>query len=337
MADHRTISADTLNTWLQLGHEVSILDIRPRKERAEWFIPQSIHFNAYEQLKSNAQNPFKGLHLAKDIPTVVVCAAGKTSATGAAELAKAGYDAYSLEGGMMQWTFAWNTAEEDFKTFKLIQVRRTAKGCLSYIIASQHEAAIVDSSLPVEVYEHLFKKSNLTLKFVIETHIHADHLSRSMALSERFKVPVLLPVPNKAGFPYTPYDENTDLSIGAVKIKIYGSPGHTLESKTLLVDDQVLLTGDTLFVDGVGRPDLKASEEEALIKARQLYQSLRGLCSLPNHLRIYPAHTSEPVDYDRVPISGSIGEIKKKISLLQLSEDEFAAAILQRVPPTPAN
>ena len=337
MTDQRTISPSTLNKWLQDGHDVTILDIRPARERAEWFIPHSIHFNAYEQLKAKAQHPFRGLFIDKDVPVVVVCAAGRTSAIGAEVLANAGYDACSLEGGMKHWTFAWNTADQHFNNFKLTQVRRSAKGCLSYIISSQQEAVIIDASLPVEVYEQLLKGSDLTLKFVVETHIHADHLSRSKALADQFNVPVLLPVPNKVEFPFTPLDDEADLSVGAVKIKIYSSPGHTPESKTLLVDDQVLLTGDTLFTDGVGRPDLKASEEESLNKAKLLYQSLKTLSSLPDALLVFPAHTSKPVDYDHVPVSRTIGEIKTKLSLLQLGEDEFTADILQRIPPAPAN
>ena len=77
MTEVKTINTDTLRNWLELGHPLSILDIRPMSERAEWFIPQSIHINAYEKLKNNDFEAFNGLHLDKNVPVVTFCAGGK--------------------------------------------------------------------------------------------------------------------------------------------------------------------------------------------------------------------------------------------------------------------
>lgn len=337
MESVREINTDTLRTWLENGKEISILDIRPIKERTEWFIPGSIYFNAYDKLKAGNTDALHGLHLDKSIPVVTLCAGGKTSLIAAGLLQKQGFEAYSLQGGMKGWSLSWNTAKISFPDFDIIQFRRTGKGCLSYIISSNKDAIVVDASLPVQAYQEALQKSKLTLKRIIETHIHADHLSRSKQLAESNKAPLHLPAPNKVNFDFVPITDTTVFQVGNISIKAIQTPGHTLESTSYLIDDKVLLTGDTLFINGVGRPDLKANNEEAMQKSKMLYQSLQKLLTLDENIIVLPAHTSQPVDFDNIPIQTTIGNIKKTVAMLQLKEEEFINTILQRIPPTPAN
>lgn len=333
----REINTDTLRTWLTTGKEVTILDIRPIHERTEWFIPGSIYLDAYEKLKSNNPDALHGLHLDRALPVVAICAGGKTSALAAALLQQQGFEAYSLQGGMKGWSLSWNTAKLSFTDFEIIQFRRTGKGCLSYVLSSNNEAIVVDASLPIEAYQEFLVKEKFTLKYVIETHIHADHLSRSKQLAEINKVALHLPVSNKVNFSFKPVDDKTVFKIGNISIEAIQTPGHTLESTSYLVNNKVLFTGDTLFINGVGRPDLKADNDEALQKSKMLYQSLQKLLALDENTIVLPAHTSQPVDFDNIPIQTTIGSIKKNVSMLQLSEAEFINTILQRIPPTPAN
>lgn len=337
MTHIKIIDTKTLRDWLETGKEVSIIDIRPIGERAEWHIPQSIYINAYDKLKANEKNAFKGLHLDKNIPVVVICAGGKTSLIGAEILQNQGFEAYSLEGGMRGWTLSWNTAKITFPNFEIIQLRRTGKGCLSYIVVSNKEAFVVDASLPVEVYEQILEQQKLTLKYVIETHIHADHISRSKQLADNNNVPLFLPYPNKVSFDFEPIDSNTVFELGNIKIKSIKTPGHTLESTTFLIDEKVLLSGDTLFTNGVGRPDLKANNNEALEKTKSLYQSLQTILALDDAIIVLPSHTNQPVDFDNKPIQTTIGFIKSNVAMLQLDENEFTNTILQRIPATPSN
>lgn len=331
------ISTDTLRTWLETGKEVSILDIRPIQERTEWFIPGSVYYNAYDKLKANNPNALQGLHLDKTIPVVTICAGGKTSLIAAEQLNEQGFEAYSLQGGMKEWSLSWNTAKLSFPDFEIIQFRRTGKGCLSYLVASNNEAIIVDASLPVEAYEEFLIKEKLTLKHVIETHIHADHLSRSKQLAESNKATLHLPAPNKVNFEFIPVTGSTVFQAGNINIKAIQTPGHTLESTSYLIDDKALLTGDTLFINGVGRPDLKANNDEAMQRSKMLYQSLQELLALDENIIVLPAHTSQPVEFDHTPIQTTIGNIKKTVPMLQLKVEEFINTILQRIPPTPAN
>ncbi len=331
------IDTATLQDWLETGKPVNILDVRPIQERTEWFIPGSIYFNAYDKLKAKNPDALQDLHLDKTVPVVTICAGGKTSLIAAKLLQKKGFEAYSLQGGMKGWSLSWNTAKISFPDFEIIQFRRTGKGCLSYIVISNHEAIAVDASLPIDVYQEILKKENLKLKHVIETHIHADHLSRSKQLAENSMATLHLPVPNKVSFDFVSVNNKTVFQIGNISIKAIQTPGHTLESTSYLIDDEVLFTGDTLFINGVGRPDLKANNDEAIEKSKMLYQSLLKLMALDENIIVLPAHISQPVDFDNIPIQTTIGKIKKTVAMLQLKEQEFVNTILQRIPPTPAN
>ena len=333
----KEINTNTLRTWLETGKEVSILDIRPMQERTEWFIPGSIYFSAYDKLKANKPGALHGLHLDKTVPVVAICAGGKTSSIAAALLQEQGFEAYSLQGGMNAWSLAWNTARLSFPDFEIIQFRRTGKGCLSYLVVANNEAIIVDASLSLDAYEDVLKKENLQLKHVIETHIHADHLSRSKQLAANNHTTLHLPAPNQVNFDFVPVTGTTVFQIGNISIKAMQTPGHTVESTSYLVDDKVVLTGDTLFINGVGRPDLKADNEEAIQKSQMLYRSLQKLLALDENMILLPAHTSQPIDFDNIPVQTTIGSIKKNVAMLQLNEDEFVHTILKRIPPTPAN
>ena len=114
------------------------------------------------------------------------------------------------------------------------------------------------------------------------------------------------------------------------------TPGHTLESTTYKIDG-LAFTGDTLFIDGVGRPDLKADQEEAIQKSKQLHHSLKRLLELNSSVIVLPAHSSKAVPFDGKLLGESIGVLKEKLDLLKLNESEFVQYTLSRIPPTPPN
>lgn len=147
-----TVSAATLRRWLEEDKPVVVLDVRPQDQRAEWFIPGSIHIDAYDQIKQHHTTALDVLAISKKVPVVTVCAAGKTSEIAAAILNQKGYEVYSLEGGMKAWSLSWNTAVLRDGGLNIIQIRRTGKGCLSYLIASENEALVIDASVDTEVY-----------------------------------------------------------------------------------------------------------------------------------------------------------------------------------------
>src|SRR5215217_230307 len=141
-----TIEMDILWQWLEQGRPVTILDVRPSDERAEWAIPGSIHVDAYHALKAGDPQALASVELPDNVPVVTICGAGKTSLIAAQELQARGMPARSLRGGMQAWSLAWNHAPVSVpgSAAQVIQVRRTGKGCLSYLIGADGAAAVID-------------------------------------------------------------------------------------------------------------------------------------------------------------------------------------------------
>lgn len=333
----KEITADTLREWLEVGKEVNILDIRSTDEREEWHIPNSIHLDVYEELKNHNPKALNGIEFDKSTPVVTVCAGGNTSLIAAELLRQEGYEAYSLQKGMKGWNLAWNIAFLAFDKFEIIQFRRSGKGCLSYLIISHNEAMVVDASLPVEVYQKSITKRGLILKYAVDTHIHADHLSRTKELAGIYTIEPSVPANDKLTYPYLPISDGFNFSLGEIRIKAIHTPGHTFESTTFLVDGNVLLTGDTLFINGVGRPDLKSSHNEARKKSRMLFHSLKKLLELDHSILVMPGHTSSPIAFDQNFIQNSLAEILTNTTLLSQTEEVFVSMLLDRIPSSPAN
>jgi glyoxylase-like metal-dependent hydrolase (beta-lactamase superfamily II)/rhodanese-related sulfurtransferase len=337
-----TISVKELRDWLDQSEPVTVLDVRPISERAEWSIPGSIHVDAYRALWKGDPDALADIDLPSNRPVVTVCAAGRTSQIAAEQLSKRGYSALSLDGGMKAWSEAWNIAEVTLqhgndRGARVIQVRRTGKGCLSYTIGSRGEAAVIDASLDPQIYIKIAGSYGWKIKQALDTHIHADHLSRSKALADATGARLLLPEQRRVSYDFTPLTDGAVLNIGKESLRVLHTPGHTFESACYLLNDQALFTGDTLFLRSIGRPDLEATADEARTRASALYHSLRGLQDLPPGTVILPGHTSQPVPFDGRPICAPLSDVKQDIEVLNLAEDAFIEAVLSRIPPTPPN
>src|SRR5574341_2416923 len=220
----------------------------------------------------------------------------------------------------------------------VIQTRRVGKGCLSYLIGSQGEAAVIDAALSPEVYLDLAKSRGWSIKAVLDTHIHADHLSRSRLLAEQSGATLYLPDQRRVMYSFTPLRNGSIIKVGEAALMVIQTPGHTVESMSYLLDRQALFTGDTLFLQGVGRPDLHATTEETRSHAHLLYHSLHHhLLLFPAHTLVLPGHTNTPTPFDKIPLTATLGDLWNKVELLRLSESEFVETLVSRIPPTPPN
>ena len=333
-----SVTSDKLQEWLKEDKELFILDVRPNEEREDWLIPESMHVDIYEDLKSGIANTFKGIDLPNDRPVVTVCGAGKTSLIAAEKLRNQGIEAYSLDGGMKAWNFAWDSAELNLGyDLTLLQVRRLAKGCLSYIVGSGNEAVIIDASLDPEVYIKLAEERGWTITEVMDTHLHADYVSRTRELAKATGADHLLYHEADVEYSFTPVKNNQTISFGNSAITALHTPGHTPESTSFLLKGKAVFTGDTLFTDGVGRPDLKANRQQALRKAEKLYDSLQKLLQLNDDTKVLPAHTADSIRIGDPVISSTIEELSKTVELLSLSKEKFIWTAVSRIPPTPSN
>jgi glyoxylase-like metal-dependent hydrolase (beta-lactamase superfamily II) len=333
------ISTEALRQLLDRGGPVTVLDVRPAGERAEWAIPGSVHADAYEALWRGEATVLADFRPPRDGPVVTVCAQGKTSLLAADRLRARGLDAYSLEGGMRAWSLAWNTADVRCPDVaaRIVQVRRTGKGCLSYLIASEGEAAVIDPSLDPRIYTALAQQHGWRVRSVIETHVHADHLSRARALAELAQGTLYLPKTDRVSFEYTPLRDGDVIRVGSAALRALHTPGHTSESTCYLLDDRALFTGDTLFLAAVGRPDLEATPDEAGQRAHLLHASLQRLITLSRDTLVLPGHASEPVAFDGRPIMATLQEARERTPLLRETAEVFVSQILARIPPTPPN
>jgi len=130
------IDVRTLRQWLEEKRPVTVLDVRLDEDRAQWSIPGSVHVNAYEALKAGQCDVFSRIPLPVGVPVVTVCNRGIVSQIAAKQLVEAGVPAVSLLGGMQAWSLAWNISKMGLSLMRIIQVRRTGKGCLSYLLFS---------------------------------------------------------------------------------------------------------------------------------------------------------------------------------------------------------
>ena len=175
-------------------------------------------------------------------------------------------------------------------------------GCLaqaSYLLGSEGEAAIVDPRRDVELYIDEAKALGISIRYVIETHLHADFVSGHRELAERTGATILISHRAGATFPHQAVKDGDVIRVGALSLSILETPGHTPESISVLVTDskssarpQMVLTGDTLFIGDVGRPDLLGSQGvSAAHMAGLMYDSLKTkLLPLADDVLVYPAH-----------------------------------------------
>jgi glyoxylase-like metal-dependent hydrolase (beta-lactamase superfamily II) len=261
------------------------------------------------------------------------------AAFAAGQLEALGHDVFALQGGMQAWSLAWNTAEVTVSdpSIRILQVRRTGKGCLSYMVASSGVAAVIDPSLPSEVYIGLAQEGGWRIQSVLDTHIHADHLSRARVLAEQSGATLLLPRQDRVHYAYTPVDDQDVIPLGTGRLTAMRTPGHTLESMCYLLNDRYLFTGDTLFLAGVGRPDLHADPAEARPRAHLLFASLLRLRTLESDVLVLPGHASQPIAFDRAALAEPVGSVFARLADWFSSEHGFVERLLARIPPVPLN
>src|SRR6516162_2548382 len=170
-------------------------------------------------------------------------------------------------------------------------------GCASYLIASRqsHEAAVVDPSIGTDQYDELLRDRGFRLKYVIDTHVHADHVSGTRALAARHGAELCLHESAAVAYPFRGLKDGEELPLGQLRLRILHTPGHRSELISILVinpprspEPSMVLTGDSLLVGDVGRPDFGGGDAAAQ------YESLTNLLRLPDWVAVFPGHFEGP-------------------------------------------
>jgi glyoxylase-like metal-dependent hydrolase (beta-lactamase superfamily II)/rhodanese-related sulfurtransferase len=340
----RELSPEDLRNALDARERLTILDVRPAAERAEWSIPGSLHVDAYASLRAGDRSVLAEFArtLPPDRPVVTVCAKGRTSLLAAEALNDLGFTVSSLTGGMAAWTGAWNIADVPLPAraqVRVVQVRRIGKGCLSYLLGSDAQAAVIDPAVEAAVFIDLARQRGWTITAVLDTHVHADHVTRAYELADRCGATLYLPRQERVSRPHTPLDDGAAVRVGSTTLRALRTPGHTHESTCYLLDDVAVCSGDTLFLDTVGRPDLAAADsEEPKHRAAALFRSLHErLLPLPDDMMVLPGHASVALPFDGKAFAAPLGRVRSAVTIASLAEPSFVETVLARIPGTPPN
>ncbi|MDQ6891154.1 MAG: MBL fold metallo-hydrolase [Acidobacteriota bacterium] len=223
-------------------------------------------------------------------------------------------------------------------------------GCLaqaSYLIGSEGEAAVIDPRRDVDEYLEEARRKGLTIRHVIETHLHADFVSGHRELAARTGARIYIGAKAGAKFEHVPVRDGDEISFGEVTLRFLETPGHTPESVCVLVTDHAeseqpsaVLTGDTLFIGDVGRPDLLGAKISPDELAGALYDSLHGkLLTLPDSVRVFPAHGAGSLCGKNISkeTSSTIGEQRRfNYALKPMTREEFVRTVTSDLPEAPA-
>jgi glyoxylase-like metal-dependent hydrolase (beta-lactamase superfamily II) len=218
-------------------------------------------------------------------------------------------------------------------------------GCAAYLFGcgGKGKCAVVDPhEEDVDEYVRFAEAKGMRITHVIDTHVHADHRSGGPALAQKVGAPYCLHESADVAIPFEPLRDGQEIELGNTRVRVLHTPGHTPESISLVVTDLrrgtepwFVLTGDTMFVGAVGRPDLPGHARE---NAAQIYDSIHGkLLGLPDELEVFPGHFSGSMcgaNMSGKP-SSTIGFEKRWNPMLARSKQEFVAALVD-VPAKPA-
>lgn len=229
-----------------------------------------------------------------------------------------------------------------------MKVEQIYTGCLAqgaYYIESDGEAAIIDPLREVNTYINKAKKSGATIKYIFETHFHADFVSGHVELSQKTNAPIVYGPNANPAFESIIATDGQVFELGKIRIKVLHTPGHTMESCCYLLFDEngkeyCIFTGDTLFIGDVGRPDLAQKSDLTVHDlAAHLYDSLRNkLLPLPDHLIVYPAHGAGSACGKNMSKEtfDSLGHQKQvNYALQEQSKEDFINAVTDGLTPPP--
>lgn len=277
--------------------------------------------------------------LPNDQKLLVVCAKEGSSKMVADMLSEAGFEAAYLEGGMQAWSDYLRPVKiADLQSGgELYQFVRLGKGCLSYMVIDEGKAAVIDATRMSETFLTFAAEKGAVITHVFDTHLHADHISGGRAIAAAAGAAYYLPARDAAEvvFPFQDLTDGLRVTIGKTIIEAVYSPGHTSGSTSFIVDHRYLLTGDILFIDSIGRPDLAGQAEDWAGDLRKTLYTRYG--ALSGELTVLPAHFME---MDEVNSDGSVAAplgmlFAENHGLNVADEIEFRSLVTENLPPQP--
>jgi glyoxylase-like metal-dependent hydrolase (beta-lactamase superfamily II) len=348
MDDHALTPVD-LQRRLDARGRVTLLDTRNREEVDAWRIEgptvERVEVPYVKFVSAQVTGGVTDLVPDVDGPLVAVCPRGEASDEVAGMLREAGIEAVNLAGGMEAYARVYEAADlpsDATGGATVLQYRRPSSGCLGYLLVSGDEAAVVD---PLRAFADRYAADaadhGAELRYALDTHVHADHVSGLRDVCEATGVmPVMSERAVERGVAYeveTVADGDT-LAVGDSEIAVIETPGHTTGMVSLRVGD-TLLTGDTLFTRGVPRPDLQEGDDGAAEYARELHRTLtERLARFDDEVLVAPGHHT-PGDGPAADGSHTarIGDLREALAVFSEDRETFVERVLSDMPPRPAN
>ncbi|NGM69361.1 MBL fold metallo-hydrolase [Natronolimnobius sp. AArcel1] len=339
---NNNLEPSTVAQRLENGEELFVLDVRNEGEYEEWQIEDSANIPIYDELLeydfSTLESRLEELPQETEIATI--CVAGITSTRAAEFLRKQGLDAKSVDDGMNGWGRVHRQYDVDAAD-GIVQIVRPGTGCVSYLVADSGEAVVVDPSQYIDRYLNAADERDLEITGVIDTHAHADHVSGARQLAGELDVPYYLHDDDTGDLErLTELADGNSISVGERSLDVHHTPGHTPGSVSLQFGD-ALLSGDTLFLRSVGRPDLEDGDEEAIrTAASNLFDSLEQVTELADDTVVLPGHFN---DESVRPLATDLGELRAEATNELLSyvadgdEESFVETIVDSLADEPAN
>jgi glyoxylase-like metal-dependent hydrolase (beta-lactamase superfamily II)/rhodanese-related sulfurtransferase len=348
----KNITAEQLADKIDADEQFTLIDTRPEDSFEAWHVrdAENVPYDPDEGLSEDQLNEVNALVDGR--PVVAICGKGLTSTPFAFDLDERGYDDVSVvTGGMEEWSKLYEVVPIETTSDDLVvrQVQRRAKGCLGYIVGSKQaeEAVVVDATRQTDQFKVAVQDAGLSITRVLDTHVHADHISGSPALADEIGVPYHLgeaASERDVKYEYEPLSDGEVIEVGGVEIEALHTPGHTSEMMSYLVDGELLLTGDTLFVDSVGRTELQFGEDDASRGAELLYDSLHEtILDLPDDTTILPGHLTVTSDgrYENgspgESLKARLGDLREELSFLGLDREAFIERLTEDAPEKPPN
>ena len=368
-----SITPAELHARIAAGERLTILDTRDRDEFDAWHVDgPGVHAVQVPHAKFvqaevtggvddlAAENDLGG-DADHDGPVVAVCARGEASDHAAGLLRAAGVETVNLAGGMEAWARAYVANEvgggdgssgDGEAGLAVRQYVRPSSGCLAYLVYGDDEAIVVD---PLRAFADRYVEDagelGVEITGVVDTHVHADHVSGLREVAERTGATAYLPegaVGRGLAFDAELLGGGDVITVGGGTVEAMHVPGHTNEMTALWVRDavsgdgeteDVLLSGDSLFVESVARPDLEAGAEGARELAERLHQSLHDrILELPADTVVAPGHVGpRTTPGEDGTYTARLGALREGLDLLGLERGEFVERVLEDLPPRPAN
>ena len=345
----KSIDATELKDRIDDGEDIAVLDVRVPDEYDQWAIDGptvDVRNVPYFEFIDEVDEGLIDLPERSD-SLVVVCAKGGASEYVAGRLsAELGVNAMNLADGMNGWAAIYD--RHKISRYEgpgaVYQYQRPSSGCLGYLVVSNGEAAVID---PLRAFTDRYvadaNELGVDIKFALDTHVHADHVSGVRALAEQGADGVIPRASAERGVTYademTLVDDGDVLPVGDARIEVIHTPGHTTDMTTYLIGDSLLATGDGLFVESVARPDLEAGDDGAADAARQLHESLETrVLTFPEDTIIGGGHVSEAAEpAGDGTYTATLGQLRQEMEALSMEQDSFVELVLSDMPPRPAN